>query len=222
MGFYVRNDPEDPKSQLVYAPTMRDQRDICMIVAYKVKKLALENGYEIDAIVSIANGGDSPAWYIGDFGGFGAEPRTIRISSYYAGKKGTAGKKGEPREMHTDLERGRDYKTVLFVDDMFDTADTWVWLLEHLKKEGYFRKDTKLLSAALWLKTCAEAAPDAFGEIIGPGWINLPRESPQSEKELMNRIAGYEPQEKVIDRQWKAYLAANELKRMKSNPRNVA
>jgi hypoxanthine phosphoribosyltransferase len=134
---------------------------LCREVTRKVKAA----GVPVDMIVAIARGGYIPGRLLSDMLGI-SDLTSLKIEHY----RGT--QKQREALVKYPLNADINGRSVLLVDDVCDSGDTFAVAIEHLSKCGIPRS---LHTAAMQLKTISEFVPDYYaGTISEWRWIIYP------------------------------------------------
>jgi hypoxanthine phosphoribosyltransferase len=122
-------------------------------------------GVRIDVIVAIARGGYIPGRILSDMLGVG-DLTGFKIEHY----RGT--RKRQRAFVKYPLEADMDGRTVLLLDDVCDSGDTFAVGVEHIRQSG---APKRLITAALHLKTVSRFIPDFYVETVSEWrWIIYP------------------------------------------------
>lgn len=122
-------------------------------------------GVRIDVIVAIARGGYIPGRILSDM--LGVDDLTgFRIEHYRATRK------RQQAFVKYPLKADVDGRTVLLLDDVCDSGDTFAVGVEHVRQGG---APNRLMTAALHLKTVSRFVPDFYVETVSEWrWIIYP------------------------------------------------
>jgi len=115
-------------------------------------RLAEDYGKRIDIVVGLARGGILLSMVISER--LNRELTFMRVKSYTAKHK-----EGKPRLVF-DIQSDISKKTVLLVDDLSDTGETFKFSVNHLKKY----KPKKIITASMHIKPWTKFVPDLYLE----------------------------------------------------------
>lgn len=134
-----------------------------------IKLATMLQNEQIDAVVGIARGGMSLAQFLSHLLGIRA-CFTINSISYEQSTKTSM-------PVVFNIPELKNYKKVLVVDDIVDSGESLLKVLEVLK---YRHESIEFKSAALFYKTTACIKPDYYTNLASE-WINFPWEHKLSE-----------------------------------------
>lgn len=140
----------------------------------KIEKLASqihESGWQFDQILCLARGGLRPGDVLSRI--FNV-PLAILSTSSYREHAGTQQGRLDIARHITHTGKGLSGR-LLIVDDLVDTGETLVNVVEHLRIQ--FPTVTEMKVAAIWQKACSKITPDFVVEYLETNpWIHQPFE----------------------------------------------
>jgi hypothetical protein len=151
-------------------PTVSEIYDYIADIAMKIK----DSNLKIDTIVGIARGGMVPARFISDF--LLIPDIKIVYAGFYIGPK----KHMEKPIIYTPIEESLEDKNVLIVDDVADTGETIIAVIDHLKEKGARNVYVAVIYVKPWNK-----APVDFYARETDAWIVFPWEFTETAYQLL-------------------------------------
>ncbi len=150
-------------------------KDVFCITA-KMAEEILENKISVDAIVGISRGGLLPARLLSDFLGI-SQLEIVRAEFYVA-----PGETAEKPVITRSASKSVKGKSILVVDDVADSGETFIEVVKHLKDLGASR----VISSALYVKPWNKAPIDLhIGE--SDAWIIFPWERVETVEKMIEK-----------------------------------
>lgn len=158
---------EDMKFEV---PTVSEIYDYIAEIASEIKS----SDIKIDSIIGIARGGMVPARFISDF--LLIPDIKIVYAGFYIGPK----KHMDKPIIYTPLEESLEGKNVLIVDDVADTGETIIAVIDHLKEKGA----ENIYVAVIYVKPWNKAPIDFYAKETD-AWIVFPWEFTETAYQLL-------------------------------------
>ena len=150
-------------------------------------RLIRDAGVEIDMIVAIGRGGYMPARLLSDLLGI-FNLTSFKIEHYQGAHKGRVA------QVKYALNAPVDGQSILLVDDVSDSGETFNVALEHIHALG---KPLRTRTAVLHHKVVSSVAPDFYAEKIAQWrWVIYPWAVTE---DLASFIAAMEPKNRSIE-----------------------
>ena len=191
---------------------------LAKILAHKIKS----SGYKPDLVIGIARGGLVPARVVCDFL---LQKDLAAIKVEHWGIAATLGKAKLKYPLPVDISG----KSILVVDDVADTGDTFSVIMDYIKEKN----PSEVKTAVLHYKTCSTSVPDYWAEkqdkwqwIIYPwavyedltGFIKKVLVKPMTYEEIRKALKsnfGIKTSRKALSEMLNDMRAAGELQKMK-------